>query len=147
MAIKAHVYFGAINLALNPTQRDTFFAALEDLHYPKKQKQPARRNHWRTRLDGEAVIFEALFLSDELTIPAFKQRLADIFSVDPATISHSTVNQNWGGETTPVVTFTRNGTDYVKVAVFAGVDASWGASGRGTRGYITVNQAEWEPDE
>ena len=63
---------------------------------PASDPQPARLNHWCTRLDGEAAIFEALFNEDNLTIARFKQRLGNIFGVGPGTIDHST-NQTLTG--------------------------------------------------
>ncbi|MHC4621042.1 MAG: hypothetical protein ACYTEQ_25120 [Planctomycetota bacterium] len=42
---------------------------------------PAYNNHFRARLDGDAVIYESQFNPTEVTIDEFKQLLADEFSV------------------------------------------------------------------
>jgi len=141
-----HGYIGVENVNLNPTQRATLVDALKALG-PAANKQPARLCHWRTRLDNEAAIFEALFNEDNLTVDAFKQRLGAIFGVSPVTIGHTTVGQSFAGGTTPVVTFHRTGTDYIRFALFGGVGATWMQSGDECRGYLAANSAEWEPAE
>ena len=141
-----HGYFGIENINLSDAQRDTLVAVLRQLG-PASDPSPARIMHWRTRLDGQAAIFEAMFQNGDLTVATFKQRLANIFGIDPATISHSTVTQDWGNQETPVITFSRNGTDYLRVAVFAGKQKYWEASGDAARGYISANLAEWELPE
>ena len=138
-----HFYLGIENLALNPTQRQTLMDALKALG-PASDPQPARLCHWRTRLDGEAAIFEALFDEDNLTIAAFKQRLGDIFNVDPATIDHSIVVRSFAGGSTPIVTFSRGGVDYLRFALFGGQGAAWMKSGDECRGYLALNRDDWE---
>lgn len=138
-----HGYFGIENLNLNAAQRATLVAALRALG-PASDPQPARLCHWRTRNDGQAAIFEALFNENVLTIAVWKQRLGAIFGVDPSTIDHALVILHFGGGNTPVVTFSRTGTDYLRVALFGGVGAAWGDSGDEARAYLAANAAEWE---
>ena len=138
-----HFYLGIENLALNPTQRQTLVDALEALG-PASDPQPARLCHWRTRLDAQAVIFEALFDETNLTVDKFKQRLGAIFGVDPDTINHSTQAASFGGGTTPVITFGRDGTDYLRFALFGGQSASWMESGDECRGYLALHRDEWD---
>ena len=137
-----HFYIGIENINLNAIQRQALINELKSLG-PASNPQPARLCHWRTRLDGEAAIFEALFDEDNLTIAKFKQRLGIIFSVDPSTISHSTLQKNYAGFGTLVVTFTRGGTDYLRFALFGGSSAFWVQSGDECRGYLKINQDEW----
>lgn len=141
MSNQWHGYFAVENLNLNTAQRATLIDALRQLG-PKSDPQPARLNHWRTRLDRQAAIFEALFNEGNLTIARFKQRLGAIFSVDPATIDHATQQTQFG----PVVTFSRSGTDYLRFLLFGGVGASWMKSGDECRAYLAVNAAEWESE-
>lgn len=143
---KRHFYLGIENLALNATQRQTLVDVLKALG-PASDPQPARLCHWRTRLDDEAAIFEALFDEDNLTIPKFKQRLGDIFGVDPATIDHATQSKSYAGGTTPIVTFSHGGTDYLRFALFGGQGAAWMESGDECRGYLAANRDEWESKE
>ena len=137
-----HFYMGIENINLNIVQRQVLIDELKTLG-PASNPQPARLCHWRTRLDGEAAIFEALFDEDNLTIAKFKQRLGSIFSVDSSTISHSTLQKNYAGFGTPIVTFTHGGIDYLSFALFGNSGASWLQSGDECRGYLKANQEEW----
>lgn len=138
-----HGYLGIENLALNATQRETLIDALKALG-PTSDPQPARLCHWRTRLDSEAAIFEALFNESSLTVAAFKARLAAIFSIDPATIDHAIQSVSFAGGTTPIATFSRSGTNYLRFALFGGAGASWTESGDECRGYLAANRDEWD---
>lgn len=138
-----HRYLGIENLALDDAQRKTLVDALKALG-PASDPQPARLNHWRTRLDNQAAIFEALFQESALTIAAFKNRLAAIFGVEPDTIDHATVMRHFADGDTPVVTFSRNATDYLRVALFGGMDCTWMESGDECRGYLALYRDEWE---
>jgi hypothetical protein len=141
MALK-HCYIGIENLNLNATQRDTLIDVLKALG-PASDSQPAHLNHWRTRLDNEAIILEALFNEDNLTVAAFKNRLAAIFGVDPASVGDASSSTPYG----PMVTFSRGGTDYLQFLLFGGAGATWQQSGDGCRAYLAANAAEWEPAE
>ena len=112
-----HGYIGIENLNLNDTQRGELIQALRSLG-PSSDPQPARLCHWRTRLDGEAAIFEALFDESNLTVAKFKNRLGSIFGVDPAAIDHSIITRHFSEGNTPVVTFSYLGTDYLRFAPF-----------------------------
>lgn len=137
-----HIYLGIENIDLNTSQKQTLVTELKALG-PASDPQPARLNHWRTRTDGEAVILEALFNENNLTVARFKQRLGAIFGIGPATINHSTIQRDFAGFGTPVVTFSRDGTDYLRFALFGGLGAAWMESGDECRGYLKANQDEW----
>jgi len=144
-----HVYFGIENLNLNASQRQVLVEALRGLG-PAGDRQPAHLCHWRTRLDGEAAIFEALFDESRITVQAFKNRLGVIFGVDPNSIDQAVSNVTFGARDTAVVTFSRNSTDYLRVAFFGydGVDwPTWDESRVETLAYLAANQEEWEPEE
>jgi len=139
-----HFYLGIENLNLNDTQRAILVAELRALGpSAEEETQPCRLNHWRTRTDGQAAIFEANFNEDALTVETFKKRLGAIFGVDPAVIDHATVTAHFAGGDTPIVTFSRNGTDYLKFALFGGVGATWNESRLECLGYLAANAAEW----
>ena len=143
-----HLYLGIININLTGEQRRTLFDSLIALGPPPPgYKQPAYLLHYRLRLDNEAGLFEAMFEQETLTVGKFKGWLGNIFSVDPDSIDTANENRDWGDQTTPVVTFSRGGTDYIRMALFAGTNASWSESGDAARGYLAANRAEWEPEE
>lgn len=143
-----HGYFGIENLALNDAQRGELVDALRQLG-PASSPQPARLCHWRTRLDGQAAIFEALFNESHITIDAFKTRLGTIFGIDPQTIDHEINRVTFAARETAIVTFGRGGTAYLRLAMFGYDGADWPAwmeSGDEARAYLAANQSEWEPE-
>ena len=137
-----HGYFAIEDLNLAGTQRDTLIAALKALG-PSTHPSPACLNHWRTRLDGDAAIFEALFDDAALTVDAFKARLGAIFDVDPATIDHTLNLFHFGDGDTPVAVFSRTGTDYLRMALFGGPHATWTESGDECRAYLALYSEQW----
>ena len=139
-------YFGIENINLNAEQKATLVQELRELG-PSTNPQPAYLCHWRTRLDNEAAIYESLFDENNLTIAKFKQRLGAIFNVDPATIDHTTAQRDYAGYGTPVVTFSRGDTDYLRMALFGGTGATWEESRREVLGYLYANISEWESGE
>jgi hypothetical protein len=144
-----HGYFAIENLNLNASQRQTLVQALRALG-PAADDQPAHLCHWRTRLDNEAAIFEALFNEDNVTVQAFKNRLGAIFGVDPGSIDHATQRVTFAARQTAVVTFSRSGTDYVRVAFFGyggGSWPTWEQSRVECVAYLAANAAEWESEE
>lgn len=138
-----HGYFGIENLALNDTQRADLINVLRSLG-PSSNLLPARLNHWRTRLDGQAAIFEALFSEDALTIAAFQGRLATIFGVQPETIEYAVTTPIFHVLPTPTVVFSRTDTDYLRLALFGGLSASWHESGDECRAYLADFADDWE---
>ena len=133
-----HGYFGIENINLNASQKGELVDAIKALG-DNTSIFPNFRNHTRIRLDGEAVIFEARFNEDNLTVDKFKQYLGNIFSVDPATINHSL--------TTPgvnvVVVFSRSGIDYLRLALFGGISCTWEESRQAVLAYLRVNRELW----
>jgi len=142
-----HGYFAVEDLNLSATQRETLIGQLKKLGPPNSPK-PHYRNHWRVRLDGRAAIFEALFNENALTVDAFKQKLGALFGVDPDTIDHSVIMRDYAGNgsRTPIATFSRGGTDYLRFAAFAGVPSDRSESGDECRAYLAANAAEWESE-
>lgn len=138
-----HLYFGIENINLNAAQRSTLVGVLRGLG-PGSHPQPCMLCHWRTRLDNDAVIFEALFDEDNLTVDWFKDRLAAIFNVNPATIDHTLNNVTFVTRQTLMAVFARNGTDYLRMALFGGTGATWGQSRIEVLGYLAANIDDWE---
>ena len=145
-----HGYWGIENLGLNDAQRSVIIDELRTLG-PQSHRSPACLNHWRTRLDGQAAIFEALFSESMISIDAFKQRLGAIFGISWITIGHSIQQVTFADRESAVVTFSRTGTDYLRVVFFGyggGEDwPTWQESGDECRAYLAANAAEWEAGE
>ncbi len=138
-----HGYFGIENLNLSNAQRDNLHQALQQIG-PEESNLPAELLHWRIRPDNQAIIYEARFDDAVLTVNAFKNYLAGVFAIDPATIDHDTSSVLFEDLPTPIVVFSRSGTDYLRLALFAGPGSSWEQSLLETLRYIKDNLAQWE---
>jgi hypothetical protein len=139
-----HGYFALEILNLTDPQRDTLVDAIRSLVHSTRSRFPQYDLNVRVRPDGDAAIFEAAFNEDNLTVSWFKDRLAAVFEIDPATIDHRTSQTQYG----PVVVFERpSGTDRIRVALFGGVGADWEDSRRACVAYLSDNAAEWESGE
>lgn len=134
-----HGYIAIENLALTANQRGKLITALRKLG-PASDRQPERFNHRRTRLDGQAVIFEAAFNDNNISVAGIKGYLANVFGVAASTINHS-VNQTQYG---PVATYERGGTNYLRLVQFGGVGSSWETSRLAAVAYLRANSAAWE---
>ena len=142
MTIKRY-YFGIENIALTAPQKATLVAALQTLGIDNQAPQPSDRNHWRVRLDGNAVIFCAAFDDSTITVAAFQQYLATIFSVPVGSITTSTITPTFKVIPSAVVTFTYASTDYLRVCLFGGLAASRDQSNVEVLGYLYQNAAAW----
>jgi hypothetical protein len=138
-----HLYFGIENLNLTAPQKATFIEALQGLGQNNSGDKPNEKNHWRVRLDNDAVIFEALFDESNLTIAAIKARLATIFGVAVGTISHSTSqNATYG----LIVTFPHSAQNKTRMVAFGNNGSAWGTiaqSRAAAQAYLAANAAAW----
>jgi hypothetical protein len=141
-----HGYFAIENMNLGTSARQTLIEVLRRLG-PTSSQQPAHLCHLRTRLDNQAAIFEAAFDEANLTVDAFKARLGAIFGVEPDTIDHEIIQRTFDSRPTPIATFSRNGTDYMRMALFGGPGATWNQSGDECRAYLAEHREDWEPAE
>lgn len=139
-------YFGIENLNLTNPQRALLVDGLKTIG-DNTSPYPNFRNHWRVRLDNNAVIFEASFDEDNLTIAAIKARLATIFGVAVGTISHSSSqNATYG----LIITFTHSAQQKIRMVAFGHNGSAWGTieqSRTAAKAYLTANAAQWEPSE
>lgn len=104
---------------------------------------PACNNHKRTRLDGDAVIYESAFDSAEISLSAFKQLLADEFGVPVEDIDSSTSQDDYAGYGTTAWDFLYNAVSCFIVRRFGGAGV-WQESRAETLGYLRLYQNEWE---
>lgn len=141
-----HCYFGIESLGLTVPQRDMLVQQLRALGSASDSSRPELLNHWRVRPDADAAIFEALFDEDTLTIAAIKQRLATIFGVTVASISHAVTTPSFStGNSTTVVVYSRPaGAPRLRLALFGGPGTTVEASRAEALGYLAVNTASWE---
>lgn len=137
-----HTYFGIENVALTAPQRNTLIDTLKSLGSSPQDPQPANRNHWRVRLDNEAVIFHATFDEATLSIDAIKNRLANIFGVSASLITHTTQQSAYG----LAVTFSYQSVARLRSISFGynGGWPSWEESKEAVLTYLQANAVAWE---
>ena len=145
MAFDTHVYLGMLNVALTSTQKVQLVSVLNTLG-PSSDPQPCHLNHRRIRLDNDAIIYEALFDADTISITSVKNYLAAIFGVPAANVTSSVAYQTFSTIPTAVVTFTYNSTARLRIAFFgkgSGDWPTWQQSREETRAYLASNAAAW----
>jgi len=139
---KLYWYVERINLT--DAQRTTLVDGLKTLAPNLGRSQPADRNHWRVRLDGNAAIFEADWDDAMITVVAVRNRLASLFGVSQASVTYTTSTPTILSRPSEVATYSYGGQQRMRFGVFGGRDASWGESLAEAREYLRQNAAAWE---
>lgn len=132
------MYIGIENIALTAPQKQTLVDALKLLG-PQNDAQPSHINHWRVRLDDDAVIFEAEFDDANFTVTALRTRLAAIFGVSLAQVTNATTTPSVG----TVLTMSYQAVARVRFVLFGGASATYQESGDAARAYLTANAVAW----
>jgi hypothetical protein len=136
-------YFYIENLGLTDLQSQILVEALKSWGLRNNALNPRDRNHWRVRIDGKAVIFEAVFNADLLTPASVKTMLANIFGISENLVSFTT-NQNAYGE---VAVFRYNNVDRLRLGVFGGRQAGYLQSQVAAQQFITNFSSDWNGGE
>lgn len=134
-----NLYFYVESLALTVSQVNTLVTQLKALGQRNDDSNPRFRNHWRIRPDNQAAIFEGVFDSSDLTSLKARNRLAAIFGVTQLSVTYATSSTGYG----PLVTFTYNSVDQLRLGVFGGVSASYADSQAAVRQFLSDNAAAW----
>jgi len=138
-----HGYLGIEDLDLTVEQRETLIDWFKTFGQAENSPFPNFRLQTRKRLDNKAVIFEAVFKEDWLSVDFVTNKLAQVFGVDPATITTTTVQSPYG----PAVTFSRPAASArLRMLLFAGVNSDWESSRLATVSYLSANQNDWESE-
>ena len=132
-------YFYIEDLGLTDNQRQTIIDVLKAWGLRNDSIYPNLRNHWAVRPDGLAVIFEAAFDSENLTVLWFRTKLADIFGVSIDTITATTTNTIYG----PVATFKYLTVNKLRMGIFGGLTATWAESHAAALLFLADNQDTW----
>lgn len=137
-------YFVAERLNIGAGNWAQLQALFEDMS-TLDSKFPAWNNHKRTRLDGDAVIYESQFDTDEVSGAAFRQLLADEFGVLVDDIDQQTSQDDYAGIGTTVWTYSYDAIERFIVRRF-GKGGTWGESRAECLGYLKANATEWEQE-
>lgn len=138
-----NLYFYVENLGLAQAQKDTLVAELKTIGKRDSDNNPRYRNHWRVRLDNEAVIFEGVFDDANLSAVGVRNRLAAIFGVANTSITYATTQTAFG----PTVVYTYNAIARLRVGVFGGLTATYQESQAQVLAYLAANMAAWDAVE
>lgn len=141
-----HGYFVVERLNIGISNWNVLIALFEVMG-TEGSPMPAFNTHWCTRLDGDAVIYESMFDTSEISVEAFKQMLADEFGVPIEEIDDVETHESYAGGTTAAYIFLYNTIERFKVERFGGGGATWLQSGNECRGYLSLYRDEWEPTD
>ena len=133
-------YFYIEVLSLTAQQKQTLVDALKGWGLRNQSIFPNERNHWCVRPDGNALIFEAVFNSDLLTVSSLRSRLAGIFGVNVSTITYTTSTNDYG----EIVVFRYNNVDRLRVGVFGGRLATYQVSRSAAQHYLKDFSSAWD---
>ena len=133
-----HFYFVFENLDLSGSDWDDFVQKIKQ-RGSNNDPQPANRNHWRYRLDNQAIIFEALFNEAAVIEQAVIGVLTSVTQVPPPRIDYAMVEG--------ISTYTIDGVDSLIQQVFGSNDATWEESRQDVLSYLSANQDAWEEEE
>lgn len=137
------LYFVAERLNIGSGNWDQLQALFEGMG-TSESKFPAYINHWRERLDGDAVIYESRFEPGEVSGAKFRQLLADEFGVDVQDIDQVITQEDYSGAGTVVWTYSYNAIERFIVRRFGPGAVTWEESRLECLGYLKAKQAEWE---
>lgn len=135
-----HFYFSFENLALSAADFQEMVDRYAQRGQANQGRQPAFRNHTRERLDGQEVLFEALFNEAAVNTQAVTGSLASVTGVTPPNITVETAQT---GEGTDVHTYSLTGVASMVQRVFAGEGVVWNDSRLEVLAYIVANQDQW----
>lgn len=145
MAYDTHIYFGLENLGLTGPQKLQLLTAL-NLLGPSSDSQPAHLNHRRVRTDNDAVIYEALFDQEHISISSLKTYLGNVYGISPTLISHTVTYQTFATLPSAVVTFTYQSVARLRIVFFgkgSGSWPTWPQSWAEATAYVAGRATEW----
>ncbi len=136
------LYLGTENIALTGPQKATLATALQGLG-PIAHPQPSELMHWRTRLDGDAVIFRALFDDNDLTVANLRQFIANVFGVPVAQVTANAASVTFKTVPSPVLTMTYQAIARMRFVLFGGLAATSQQSNDEVVAYLIANAVAW----
>ena len=136
------MYLGAENIALNQAQKDAFRETLRMIG-PSSHPQPAELMHWRTRLDGDAVLMRSSFQESDLTTNGLRQLLATALHVPLAQIAAAQSSVTYKITPSTILTMSNNAVPCMRFILFAGSRATAQQSNDEAVSYLKLNAAAW----
>ena len=137
----SRLFVGIELLTMTAAMKQTLVSALQKLGR-QSGPNPCEIMHWRIRLDNEAVILEAEFSTDDVSLPRMATRLEQLYNLSPGAVTYTTASTVYG----PVVTFKTGTTNRFRMVCFGGLDASYGESHAAVLAYLAANKTAWETE-
>jgi len=110
------------------------------LDYAKAQGQryndfPNRLTHWRT-VDANTIVIEAEWGNGEITAGHCDDWLGELLDINTGDIGHTESTVVYVTRETPITLFSYDGTDYLRLRILGGLDATWEQSRNEVLGYL-----------
>jgi hypothetical protein len=136
------LYLGAENISLTQAQKDAFRETLRVIG-PLSHPQPAELMHWRTRLDGDAVLMRSLFNDADMTMAGLRGLIATALQVPIATVTSATAGVTYSSVPSAIVTIAASGVDKMRFIQFAGTRSPIRQSNIEALAYLKLNALAW----
>ena len=140
MATPVNLYFYIESIDLTLAQRQTLVDVLKAWGLRNDSIYPNERNHWAVRPDNLAVIFEAVFDADNLTVLWFRTKLAQIFGVLLTKITATTFTNQYGTG----ANFSYNSVVKMRLGIFGGINATWDESHEAALMFLSDFKELWQ---
>lgn len=133
------IYYLLENINLTGAERDAFFALNEQEGADNESPYPNLRNHWRTRLDDEAMIFEGDF--PQLNVGRIVSLMNQAIGGNNGFLPDPTGEY---GFTAVIRSGPPGAQDLCRFIIFGGISATWDESHEVVLQYLSDNLAAWE---
>lgn len=135
-------YLGAENITLSQAQKDAFRATMSAIG-PAAHPSTAELMHWRSRLDGDAVIMRAQFNDSDLTTAGLRQLLASALGVTLDKITATQASVTYATLASTLITMSNASTPCMRFILFGGGRASVQQSNDEALAYLKLNAGAW----
>jgi hypothetical protein len=135
-------YLGAENISLTQPQKDAFRATMSAIG-PVGNTSTAEQMHWRSRLDGDAVIMRALFQDSDVTGAGLRSLLATALGIPAAQVASATTTFKYKDIPSVLLTMSVAGVDKMRFIRFAGMSATVTQANVEALAYLKLNAAAW----
>jgi hypothetical protein len=137
------LYFAIENISLDKEKKDKLVEALKALGANNSAPQPSDRNHWRERLDGDALIFCALFDDRTIAPDAFADYLAKRLGIDKTEVSQAKTQPIYATTASDKISMAYHAVEYLRVLLFGGERGDAKKSNVEVLAYLKANAAAW----
>jgi len=134
------LYFYLENVNLTTPQQQILIDAIKTWGKRDQDPNPRHRNHWRIRLDNKAIIFEAWFDNNNLSILNIRQKLADLYEVALSQITGSVTSNIYG----QLLSVTYNTLVRLRIGIFGGITADYYTSQTKAVQFLVDNKTSWD---